>query len=114
MAYKDRIVLSAADIATESANTEVTLTYAAIANRVHSLFGVVVSYSGAPTGGRLRVQRGTTTVFDLDVVSTELPIMFPQPIGGELNEAMNIVLAAGGAGVVGKISALHKATGRFG
>jgi hypothetical protein len=93
--------------AAPAANTAATVTFAAVAGQSHRLTFLVVSYSGAPTGGRLTVADGATTIIDIDVTAAG-PFVVPLPNGGikgTVATAMTITLAAGGAGVAGKVSA---------
>lgn len=65
-----------------------------------------MSYSAAPTGGRLTITDNAVTVFDLDI-TTAGPFTIPLPDGIQnlaVNTALVFTLAAGGAAVVGKIN----------
>lgn len=101
--------VTSADTATAAANTAVALTYAAVAGRQHVIGDLIVSYSGAPTGGNLKVEDGSgNTVFQVDIVAagpTILPLELPRM--GSPNTALIVTLAAGGSGVVGKINVGH-------
>lgn len=91
---------------TAAANTAVTQTFAAVAAQAHRLTSLVVSYSAAPTGGRVTVSDGATVVFEVDVTAAG-PVMVPLPAGGlkgSVNTALTVTLAAAGAGVVGKVN----------
>lgn len=92
--------------ATALANTAVTQTFAAVAGQAHRLTSLVVSYSAAPTGGRVTVAEGVTTLLEVDV-TTAGPTVVPLPAGGlkgSVNTAMTVTLAAAGTGVVGKVN----------
>ena len=97
---------SAAVSAVSAANTAVTVTLAAVAGQRHRLTMCTWSYSAAPTGGRLTVVDGATTVVDVDVttVLTEALPLPPGGITGTSGAAMAITLAAAGAGIIGKIA----------
>lgn len=92
--------------ATAAANTAVTQTFAAVAGQSHRLTGLVVSYSAAPTAGRVTVSDGAAVVFEVDVAAAG-PVSVPLPAGGlqgSVNTAMTVTLAAAGASVVGKVN----------
>lgn len=91
---------------TAAANTAVVQTFAAVAAQVHRLTMLAVSYSAAPTGGRVTVADGGTTILDLDVTAAGT-FFVPLPDGGlkgTVNTAMTVTLAAAGAAVVGKVN----------
>lgn len=90
-----------------AANAAVSIVFAAVAGLTHRLTWLVVSYATAPTTGRMTVSDGTNNILDVDITATG-PISIPLPPGGLLGRvgaAMTITLAAGGAAVVGKVSA---------
>ena len=93
---------------TAAANTVVTQTIAAVTGSRHYLRGLVVSYSAAPTGGRVFIESPSgTTIFDVDITAagpTTVPI--PSALMGAMSAAMIITLAAGGAAVVGKVNSI--------
>jgi hypothetical protein len=63
------------------------------------------SYSAAPTGGRLRIQDGATDVFDIDITAGGPgSITFSPPRRCSALSVVTSVLAAGGAGITGKIN----------
>lgn len=97
---------SDASSATAAANTAVTTTYAAAAGQRHRLTFLSFSYSAAPAGARITIQDGASTILDLDYATTAVANV-PLPPGGlegSVNTAMTVTLAAGGAGVVGKLN----------
>ncbi len=75
------------------------------------------SYSAAPTGGRLTVQDGATTILDFSITAAgprSLPSGGPPArlgLKGSLNTAMTVTLAAGGAAVSGKVNAYKRTMG---
>jgi len=88
-------------------NTSVAVAYTAIPNSCHTITGVVWSYSADPTGGNLLVQDGSNTVFCVDVIhGGGEGLQFIPPIKGTVGNAMTITLAAGGSGIVGRVSVL--------
>jgi hypothetical protein len=94
---------------TNGTNAAAVLTYAAAGAGVsHVLGGIFWSYNATPTGGRLTVADGGTTIFDIDItVSGPGYFPFSRAIKGTANSALTITLAAGGAAVAGKINARH-------
>ena len=104
-----RVVAAAADLNVPAANTAAVITYAAVAAAKHVLAGVIVSYSAAPTGGRLTITDNAVTIFDIDITGAGPQVItFPEPIkGAAVNTAMVLTLAAAGAAVVGKLRGFH-------
>ena len=92
--------------ATALAGAAVTVTLSAAAGVYHQVHNVTWSYSAMPTGGRITLVDGGTTIVDLDLVqdpfdslpTSMLPILSLLP-----NTDMVITLAAGGLGVTGKL-----------
>lgn len=97
---------STADVHAPASNTAAVITYAANEKNAHVIDGIVWSYSGDPTGGNLKVENGSgTVVFNMDITAGGAGfIPFARPKKGSLNTAMIITLAAGGAGISGKVS----------
>ena len=90
-----------------AANTAAVVTLAADPEQVHVLDRLEFSYDGAPTGGSITVAIGGSTVFQ-HTITAGGPGQFTfdnAPLYGGLNASMVITLAAGGAGVVGKLTA---------
>lgn len=99
----------AADIHAPAANTPAVVTYAAVAAQRHQIGGIVWSYTGGiPTGGNLLVADAGVTIFIIDIPDEGVGfIMFPSPIiAAAINTALVITLAAGGAGITGKLNIL--------
>ena len=96
--------------ATSGANAPVSVTLAAVAGVRHHVLGVIASYSAEPTAGRL-----TSTGLGGDQVDVDLtapgaaPINFP-PVSGANGGSVVFTLAAGGAGVVGKLNVIYVTT----
>ncbi len=96
-----------------SANAVTTLTIPARPGEVVQIRRLMASYSGAPTGGRLRIWAGADTTqppgLDMDISGAGLTwVPLDDTDGDEFGVAgdqVTIQLTAGGAGVVGKISA---------
>lgn len=101
------ILYTTNDVHAPASNTAAVVT-AAVADRRHAIGGVAWSYSGAPTGGNLKVEDGSgTTVFTADITAGGPGfIPFVPGLAGRANTALIITLAAGGSGVSGKVSVL--------
>ena len=103
------VAAAAADINVPSSNTAAVVTYAADTTHKHTISGVAWSYNATPTAGRLTIQDGSgNTVFDIDITNAGpgfMPFQKPKQ-GAAINTAMIITLAAGGAGVTGKVNVL--------
>lgn len=93
-----------------AANTAAVITIAASEKEAWSLKGIEWSYDGTPTGGRLTVAIDGTTYLDLDI-TTGGPgqLEFPEGFSRSTkNEEVVITLAAGGAGVTGKLTTQYQ------
>ena len=103
-----RVVCTAADVNAPAVNTAAVVTYAADATKKHVITGVAWSYAGGtPVGGNLKIEDVVgTVIFTVDIdKSGPGGFEFPRPkIGAAANTAMVVTLAAGGAGVTGKVS----------
>ncbi len=103
-----RVVCTAADVNAPAVNTAAVVTYAADATKKHVITGVAWSYAGGtPVGGNLKIEDVVgTVIFTVDIdKSGPGGYEFPRPkIGAAANTAMVVTLAAGGAGVTGKVS----------
>lgn len=99
----------AADIHVPAANTAAVVTYAIDATHRHQIGGVVWSYTGGiPVGGSLIVTDAGATIFNIDIADEGvgfIPLASPI-IAAAVNTAMVITLAAGGAGITGKLNCL--------
>jgi hypothetical protein len=105
---KSSVSASGGNVGTAT-NAVVTVAYAAAGSGVsHVITGVKVSYTGGSlAGGNVKVKDGATAVLDLDISAAgQETITFNPPLKGSPNTAMSVVLAAGGAGLVGKINVL--------
>ncbi len=65
---------------------------------------VIWSYSADPTGGRLQIKDGSTVLVDFDITKGGPGFMPLSGIVSTRNSALSAVLAAGGAGIVGKVN----------
>ena len=86
-----------------AANTAATITLAAPTSGNRRINQIAWSYDGDPTGGRLSITDGGSTVFDLDITKGG-PGYLPHPIQITDGAAMVITLAAGGDGITGKLN----------
>jgi hypothetical protein len=69
--------------------------------------GIAWSYNGEPTAGRLTLGVGAATVFDIDITSGGPGfIPFAPPRAAQEGETIVLTLAAGGAGISGKVTVL--------
>ena len=90
--------------ATGAPNTAVVITLPTSRGRYEFSGSIVWSYSGQPTGGRLTVAGGGFNL-DIDIIAggpSYVPFNIPQHATD--NNPIVITLAAGGAGVVGKLN----------
>jgi len=88
------------------ANANAVITVSADSAEFWTIDAIGWSYSAAPTGGRLVVTIGGTTLIDIDIVAGGPGLMeFSNPFyktSEAKGEALVITLHAGGGGVVGK------------
>jgi hypothetical protein len=100
----------ASDNNTPAANTNAVITLAAPgAGKVNVISGVAWSYSGNPTGGRLKIEDVSgTIVFDIDIITGGpgfIPFVPPKK-NAAANTALIITLFAGGGTIQGKVNVL--------
>jgi hypothetical protein len=102
-------VAQAIDAAAPTANATAAVTYAAGGpGLVNRCSGLAWSYSGTPAGGSVSLSDGGTVIFTQDVTAAGVGhVTFNPPKEGTANTAMTATLAAGGAGVSGKLNASH-------
>ena len=87
-----------------AAATAAVITKAAVAGRRWLIHNIQWSYSAAPTGGKLTITDGGTTIFDIDITAAG-PGSVDLTLKGSLNSAVVITLASGAGAVVGKLQA---------
>ncbi len=108
------VAAAAGDVHAPAVNTAAVLNYAAGGPGVsHVLTGVAYSYlGGAPAGGNLKIEDGAGTIVFSQDIKLEGPgvVAFPLPKKGTAATALIVTLAAGGAAVTGKLSALNHYT----
>lgn len=94
------------NVSAPAANTAAAVTCAAVSGRRQHLALVAWSYSAAPTGGRLTLADGADTVLDLAITAAGPGNLFGSSLAlrGEVGNALVATLAAGGAGVSGKLN----------
>lgn len=65
-----------------------------------------VSYSDLPTGGNVVLRFQGNRVIDLDISTAGITnvVEIPNLISGYFSQSLSVTLAAGGAGIVGKIA----------
>lgn len=88
---------------TSGTNAAVAITFPAIATRAIIIDSIVWSYGGTPTGGKLTVAHGATTVLEVDITASG-PGALPLNLSADINEQVVVTLGAGGSGVVGKLN----------
>ena len=90
---------------TSTANAAAVITISAPgAGLCLQLNQLTFSYSGAPTNGLLTIQQGSTVIHETAITAAGAgPLVGGYKLGA--NTAMTITLAAGGSGVVGRVSA---------
>lgn len=91
-----------------AANTAASIVLPAPGTGLHYyILSMDASYSGAPTGGNLQILDGASVIFNEDITGGG-PVPIQMPAGGlrqpTANTALTVTLAAGGAGVLGKVS----------
>lgn len=103
--------LATTNVHAPASNTAAVITYTARTS-AHAISGIAWSYDAAPTGGNLKIENGAgTTVFTIAITAAGPGfIPFPQPRFGSPNTALIVTLAAGGAGVTGKVNVLYYGT----
>lgn len=98
---------SSSDVHAPAANTAAVVTYTAQAGLKHVITGISWSYVGGnPAAGNLKIEDVSgTIVWQIDIdKSGPGGYTFPKPKkSAAVNTAMIITLAAGGAGVTGKV-----------
>jgi hypothetical protein len=87
-------------------NAEVVVVYAPVTDGRHLITWIQWSYSAAPTAppiGRIRVQYGVNTVFDVNVIAGG-PGFLPLFLRAPVNTRVRVRLASGGVGITGKLN----------
>jgi len=69
---------------------------------------IAYSYDAAPTGGKLTVKQGATTIFELDVTAAGAKFLdfARNQLAMTASATVTVTLAAGGAGVTGKLNVM--------
>jgi hypothetical protein len=105
----NRVIPLVTDTATAT-HAATTITYAANGSHAHGIWGISMTYSGGtPSGGKVQLKRGSTVVAEWTTGAVlSWNINFEKPLGGMLNEALSVVLADGGVGIVGNLNVQHE------
>ena len=95
------------DVHVPAANVAAIVAYPATPTVYHILSGIAWSYDAVPVGGNITIVMNGSTVFDLDITQGG-PGFFPfdPPKRCAVGDAVSVTLAAGGAGIQGKVSVL--------
>lgn len=94
-------------VSVPAANTAATVTFAAVAGSRNLFEFVAWSYSDDPTGGRLYVHNNAGTVyFDITITSGGPGFIPFTPEMSGVGSALYVTLAAGGAGISGKVNVM--------
>ena len=90
-----------------AANTAGVINFPMAAGVKHVIGGVAWSYDAAPTGGLLTIVAEGVAIFEVDITAAG-PGFFPFSPGlaARRNFGMTITLAAGGAGIRGRLNVL--------
>ena len=95
-----------------AAATAAVVTIAADAEQCWCIRRIALSYSAAPTGGRLTVVAGSTTLLDLHITDAgPMVLEFDQESvlnNNTKDEAVVVTLASGAGAVVGKLSVQYQ------
>lgn len=93
---------------TAASNTAVVVTVAAPAGGGrHFFFSIIYSYSATPTGGRLSTTGLAGDELDIDIYAAGSDMVVFPPLPIEYNVGFSVTLAAGGSGVVGKLTVCY-------
>lgn len=85
-------------------NTIATKTIAGVANSHHLINKIYWSYNADPTGGQIQIENGSgNIIFQQSITKSGPGALTFMPRRMDLNTAMIITLAAGGAGITGKL-----------
>lgn len=86
-----------------AANTAAVVTLISLDRNRRIIHSVQWSYSDNPTGGRLTITDDGVTIFDVDITVGGPGGFTITKVGGR-GKTMVVTLAAGGAGIVGKLN----------
>lgn len=88
---------------TSSANASAAITLSAVTGSAHFIMGLLWSYNGTPSG-RITTTGLVGDELDFDITTSGPGPVLTPPAVGERSGAVTVTLAAGGAGVVGKLT----------
>jgi hypothetical protein len=87
-----------------ASNTVATKTIAAVAEFIIVIHKVFCGYDNDPTGGQISVESPVGTVIFKQPITHSGPCIFTMsPKPGVVGQAVKVILAAGGSGVVGTL-----------
>ena len=105
---EDPIRPESTDQVTSASGGEVAKVYSGEIYGAHVLTDILASYSAVPTAGLLTVKRDDAIVRQVHIASAgPHQLLFEPPLMGVSNEYLQIILAAGGAGVFAKLALGH-------
>lgn len=91
------------------AGAAAAISVTAVATKIHVLETVEYSYGTTPTGGKLTIASGSTTLKEVDVpAAVEGQLQFWPGIHGSINETLVVTLAAGGGAVQAKLNITYR------
>jgi hypothetical protein len=94
--------------AAPAANTAAVVTFASVEGRSHVIWAIEWSYSAGPTGGSVTITDGGVVMLQLDITAGGPgSILFEPPKKAYRGNAVVVTLAAGGAGISGKLNVAH-------
>ena len=94
-------------VSAPGANTIATVTFGAVAGQRNQFEFVAWSYNDDPTNGRLYVHNGAGVIyFDIDITSGGPGFIPFTPEMSAVGAALYVSLAAGGAGISGKVNVM--------
>jgi len=102
--FRGAIDANAGNVHVPASNTAAVITIPAVAKTRIIIEDIFSSYSLNPSGGRLQMTDGGTTVLDIDITETGIRHLISQPLRAEINSEVVVTLAAGGVSAVGKLN----------
>lgn len=94
-------------VSATATNAAATITLGAVSGIKHYILGILFSYSAAPTGGKLTSTGLNGDQLDIDVTAAGAAPLIAPPAIGASGSAVTITLAAGGSGIVGKLTVFY-------
>lgn len=84
-------------------NATATATHAAATDKIHGIHTIIVDYDDAAADRAIIVKFDTTEQFRFNVKDKRI-VNLPVPLRASENEAVSVEAAAGGAGIVGRVT----------